>query len=110
MQPIVDLATGVEELRFEVVPGGHLGMLTGRAARSTTWRIIDQWIAEHATPEAPVRPVGRKPVAQQPTARKPAARKATRKAPAPKPRADAIGSNPARRYGSPSSRSLAAKK
>ena len=95
VRPIVELATGVEDLRFEVVPGGHLGMLTGRAARSTTWRIIDEWIAGHATPETPARKrVGT----------------AARKAPARKPRADAIGSNPARRYGSTPSRSLAAKK
>jgi polyhydroxyalkanoate synthase len=91
VRPIVDLATGVEELRFEVVPGGHLGMLTGRAARSTTWRILDDWIAGHATPEEPARPVNRK-------------------APASRPRADAIGSNPTRRYGSRSSRSLAGRK
>jgi polyhydroxyalkanoate synthase len=95
VRPIVDLATGAAELRFEVVPGGHLGMLTGRAARSTTWRIIDEWIAGHATPEVPVRK---------------RSGTAARTAPAPKPRADAIGSNPARRYGSRSSRSLAAKK
>ncbi len=95
VRPIVDRATGVEDLRFEVVPGGHLGMLTGRAARSTTWRIIDEWIAGHTTPEAPARK---------------RSGTAARKAKARKPRADAIGSNPARRYGSTSSRSLAAKK
>ena len=27
------LLSGVREVRFEIVPGGHLGMLTGRAAR-----------------------------------------------------------------------------
>src|SRR4051812_6613832 len=37
VRPVADLATGAPEMRFEVVPGGHLGMLTGRAARSTTW-------------------------------------------------------------------------
>src|SRR3954453_4025420 len=45
VRPIVGLVTGVDDLRFEVVPGGHLGMLTGRAARRTTWRIMDEWLA-----------------------------------------------------------------
>ena len=45
VRPIVDLVPGIDDLRFEIVPGGHLGMLTGRAARSTTWRIMDEWIA-----------------------------------------------------------------
>ena len=52
MRPIVDLVTGVDDLRFEVVPGGHLGMLTGRAARATTWRIIDEWIDAHSSADA----------------------------------------------------------
>ena len=37
------------QMRFEVVPGGHLGMLTGRAPRETTWRILDDFIDEHAS-------------------------------------------------------------
>src|SRR4029079_11133580 len=40
------------EVRFEIVPGGRLGMLTGRAARGTTWRIMDEWISEDSTPDA----------------------------------------------------------
>jgi polyhydroxyalkanoate synthase subunit PhaC len=32
VRPIVGLVTGVDDLRFEIVPGGHLGMLTGCAA------------------------------------------------------------------------------
>ena len=52
VRPLVELATGVRDLRFEVVPGGHLGMLTGRAARTTTWRILDEWIAEHSSAQA----------------------------------------------------------
>ena len=32
------------EVRFEIVPGGHLGMLTGRAARGSTWRVLDEWV------------------------------------------------------------------
>ena len=52
MRPLVDLVTGVDDLRFEIVPGGHLGMLTGRAARGTTWRIIDEWIDAHSSAAA----------------------------------------------------------
>jgi polyhydroxyalkanoate synthase len=45
----VPLLTGAAEVRFEIVPGGHLGMLTGRKARTTTWPILDAWIDEWAT-------------------------------------------------------------
>lgn len=115
---MVDLVPNAPSVRFEVVPGGHLGMLTGRAARGTTWRIVDEFIDEHATP-TPVAP-DRKTSAKKPAKKSPAkktaartsggdstpARKRTAKKSAPRP--DAIGSNPARRYGSASSRSLAA--
>ena len=118
IQPMVDLVPNAPSVRFEVVPGGHLGMLTGRAARGTTWRIVDEFIDEHATP-TPVAP-DRKTSAKKPAKKSPAkktaartsggdstpARKRTAKKSAPRP--DAIGSNPARRYGSASSRSLAA--
>jgi polyhydroxyalkanoate synthase len=38
VKAVVPLLTGSREVRFEIVPGGHLGMLTGRRARTTTWR------------------------------------------------------------------------
>ncbi len=41
------LLTGSPEVAFEIVPGGHLGMLTGRAARETTWIVLDEWLTEH---------------------------------------------------------------
>jgi polyhydroxyalkanoate synthase len=132
VRPVVDLVPNVAKLRFEIVPGGHLGMLTGRAARTTTWRIIDEWVNENSTPEAApgggdratTRKPARKSPAKKTSAKKPpAARKtpakkapAAKKATAPKPRAstapsaDAIGANPDRRYASASSRGLAAKK
>lgn len=44
VQTAVGLLTGSEEVRFEMVPGGHLGMVTGRKARETTWRLIDEWL------------------------------------------------------------------
>ena len=128
IRPMVDLLTGAPSVRFEIVPGGHLGMLTGRASRRTTWRIIDEFLDEHASgvPEkkaAPRKSTAKKSAVKKAATKKQAAAKKTAakkqagakaaKAPAKKaarkstPRADAIGSNPARRYGSASSRSLA---
>jgi polyhydroxyalkanoate synthase subunit PhaC len=92
--------------RFEVVPGGHLGMLTGRASRRTTWRIIDEFLDEHASDADETRREGRAPT-EDPRARQ--GRRGDARAQGTKgtPRADAIGANPSRRYGSGSSRSLA---
>jgi polyhydroxyalkanoate synthase len=97
VEPVVRLLTGSPETRFEVVPGGHLGMLTGRAARGTTWRILDEWLDQHA--KAPSRD-----------------RRTTENAtvtPHPRRRAvvddhgdPVIGSNPKRRFSSASSRNL----
>jgi len=50
----VPLLTGSREVRFEIVPGGHLGMLTGRKARSSTWLVLDEWIDQWSEPEHPV--------------------------------------------------------
>jgi polyhydroxyalkanoate synthase len=36
-----DLVDGV---RLETAPGGHLGVLTGRAARATAWAMLDEWL------------------------------------------------------------------
>ena len=35
------------EVRLETAPGGHLGVLTGMGARDTTWRYLDEFLAEH---------------------------------------------------------------
>jgi polyhydroxyalkanoate synthase subunit PhaC len=119
---LVDLLPNAAEVRFEIVPGGHLGMLTGRAARATTWVVLDEWLDQHATPElraaAKRAPTGRaatkkgaakkaapkKAAAKKGTAKKAAARSRTAKKAAADP--PAIGSNPERRYGSASSRNL----
>jgi polyhydroxyalkanoate synthase len=111
VRTVVPLLTGAKEVRFEVVPGGHLGMLTGRRARGTTWQIMDEWISKWSSDaeETPT-PTARKKAA----AKKSAAKKtAPKKGPAKKPSArrtaasrEAIGTNPARRYGSAGSRSL----
>ena len=143
VQPVLGLLTGARELRFEIVPGGHLGMLTGRAARDTTWQALDEWIEQWsgaepaavstatatattttkkkaakkvATKSAPRKAAAKKPPAKKrPAAKKPATAKPTTAAPAAPadpPTSEAvvaeeIGSNPTRRYGSGSSRSLA---
>lgn len=118
VKAVVPLLTGSAEVRFEIVPGGHLGMLTGRAARGSTWRVMDEWIDQWSTAEkTPARKTAKKTTAKKaPTkkaqtkkapAKKTAAKK-TAKKPAAKKAADreAIGANPDRRYGSAGSRSL----
>ena len=49
VRAVVPLLVGSSEVRFEIVPGGHLGMLTGRAARHTTWPVMDEWISQWST-------------------------------------------------------------
>lgn len=117
VRAVVPLLTGSPEVRFEVVPGGHLGMLTGRAARGTTWTVIDEWVDEWSrgplpTTKPSARKAGAKASARKPTPKKAVTKKAAaRKAAAvppttTEPSAGSIGSNPSRRYGSASSRSL----
>jgi polyhydroxyalkanoate synthase subunit PhaC len=43
---LVDVLENAQDVRFELCPGGHLGVLTGRAARDTTWRHIDKFLDE----------------------------------------------------------------
>ena len=87
VKAVVPLLTGAAEVRFEIVPGGHLGMLTGRAARGTTWQVMDEWIDQWSSEED--------------------TRSASSSAPSTdKPSTGTIGSNPNRRYGSAGSRAL----
>jgi polyhydroxyalkanoate synthase subunit PhaC len=44
-----ELLTGSPAVRLETAPGGHLGVLTGRAARGTTWPLIDAFLDERET-------------------------------------------------------------
>ncbi|QKW37786.1 alpha/beta hydrolase [Actinomadura sp. NAK00032] len=46
VRSLAGLLCGAPQVRVEVAPGGHLGVLTGRAARSTTWRHLDRWLDE----------------------------------------------------------------
>jgi polyhydroxyalkanoate synthase len=101
VKAVVPLLTGARDVRFEIVPGGHLGMLTGRAARSSTWQVLDEWISQWSSDAddpgssagsgagsgaaAPAAPAGKpgapagKPGARKPAARKAPARKAAAK-------------------------------
>ncbi len=118
VRPIETLVPNAAEMRFEVVPGGHLGMLTGRRARTTTWQIMDEFIEKYSSAAAkPKRAV--KKAAKKTAAKKAPAKTATKKpvkksvATAPVVRDDngepVIGANPTRRFTSASSRSLSAK-
>lgn len=44
--------TGSPEARLEIVPGGHLGMLTGREAREGTWPVLTDWFDTAPAPAA----------------------------------------------------------
>ena len=80
VRPLVDLLSGAAEVRFHEVPGGHLGMLTGRAARTTSWPLLDAWMRRHD-------------VTDDRTGASPA-------------QEASIGANPQRRFSSQSSRDL----
>lgn len=134
VRAVLPLLSNSREVRFEIVPGGHLGMLTGRAARATTWRVMDEWIDQWAsdyTPavaaptkapakkapakKAPAKKAAatRAPATKAPAKKAPAKKAAAKKAPAKKAAAaepgpgKVIGANPERRYGSGGSRALA---
>src|SRR3954451_5771951 len=47
---VASLLTGAPEVRVHTSPGGHLGVLTGRSARSTTWAELDSFLRDHEAP------------------------------------------------------------
>ncbi|WP_246632153.1 alpha/beta fold hydrolase [Pseudonocardia nigra] len=53
VQKLTGLLTGAPEVRFTTAPGGHLGVLTGRDARTTTWQELDAFLAGHAPTPTP---------------------------------------------------------
>ena len=87
VRAVLPLLSGAREVRFEIVPGGHLGMLTGRAARGSTWQVLDEWVAQWSGADAaavaaaePARKTAaRKTAARKTAARKTAAKKTTTK-------------------------------
>ncbi len=110
IEPMLELVPNAASVRLEVVPGGHLGILTGRRARTTTWPALDRFLDEHAADRRAGRSRTRKrsaAPAKKPTA---AATKSTAAGSGATSGPEAIGANPARRYGSASSRSLAARR
>jgi polyhydroxyalkanoate synthase subunit PhaC len=47
---VAELTPNARSVRLETAPGGHLGVLTGRAARGTTWRYLDELLDQRARP------------------------------------------------------------
>jgi poly[(R)-3-hydroxyalkanoate] polymerase subunit PhaC len=47
---VAELLPNAPEVRIATAPGGHLGVLTGRAARRTTWRLLDDFLEATAQP------------------------------------------------------------
>jgi polyhydroxyalkanoate synthase len=46
VRAVVDLLPNSPGVRYETAPGGHLGVLTGRAARRTTWVYLDEFLSQ----------------------------------------------------------------
>ena len=50
---VADLLPAAPSVTLETAPGGHLGVLTGRAAAGSTWRLLDDFLdARAAIPRA----------------------------------------------------------
>jgi polyhydroxyalkanoate synthase len=46
---VENLLPNAAEVETYTAPGGHLGVLTGRAAMDTTWNYLDEFLARHDT-------------------------------------------------------------
>ena len=46
VRAVTELLPNAPSVRYETAPGGHLGVLTGRAARRTTWVYLDEFLSE----------------------------------------------------------------
>ena len=111
VKAVVPLLSRAPEVRFEIVPGGHLGMLTGRAARGTTWRVLDEWIAQWSAVAGAAsgagagagEGAGEGVASGEPPAAQPSQLPG---GPSTGEGIPPIGSNPTRRYGSAGSRAL----
>lgn len=97
VRAVIPHLSASREVQVEVVPGGHLGLLTGRAARTGTWPVLDDWFDRWTSPAKKAAPRKRAP-RKKAASKKAASEKAASK--------DMIGSNPGRRYGSGGSRAL----
>jgi polyhydroxyalkanoate synthase len=47
---VAELLPNAPQVRLETAPGGHLGVLTGRSAKRTTWTYLDEFLGEHGEP------------------------------------------------------------
>jgi polyhydroxyalkanoate synthase len=107
----VPLLTGSREVRFEIVPGGHLGMLTGRKARGSTWLVLDEWIDQWSEPDLPAGRTPRRTPARKTATTKAETRKSTtKKTTAKKPTARTSTAGKSTRQKSTSRKSTATKK
>jgi polyhydroxyalkanoate synthase len=84
VKAVVPLLRNAHEVRFEIVPGGHLGMLTGRAARHTTWVVMDEWIAQYSTPDDRDEPAARRKTVRKRATAENSRKKASAKKASPK--------------------------
>jgi polyhydroxyalkanoate synthase len=48
---IIDLVSSVDK-RFEVAPGGHMGVILGSKARENVWKSSADWLAERSSQES----------------------------------------------------------
>jgi polyhydroxyalkanoate synthase len=46
---VEELLPNAAEVELHTAPGGHLGVLTGRSAMTTTWNHLDEFLARHDT-------------------------------------------------------------
>ena len=49
MLAVENLLPNAAEVETHTAPGGHLGVLTGRSAMTTTWKYLDEFLARHDT-------------------------------------------------------------
>jgi polyhydroxyalkanoate synthase len=47
VKPLMDLISS-EDKTFKVVPGGHMGVVSGSQAPTTVWPEVSQWLVERS--------------------------------------------------------------
>jgi polyhydroxyalkanoate synthase len=47
VEAVTHLLPNAAEVRYELCPGGHLGVLTGRSAKRNSWRHLDSFLRDH---------------------------------------------------------------
>lgn len=76
---VIDLVSSTDK-RFEVAPGGHMGVILGSKARENVWKSSADWLAERSAQEttlAPLKAPRRAKVTAKAEARAPAAKAAS---------------------------------